>query len=237
MLYSILSMEYMEMRQRIALLLCYVVVILLSLTVHEMSHAFAAYRLGDETAKKQGRLTLNPLAHLDPTGFLMLLLLGFGYAKPVPIDTRYFKKPKRDIALTSLAGPGSNLLLAVVFGVLLGFANSPVINGAGNMLYVLSWSLEAGIVVNVGLALFNLIPIPPLDGSNVLAVLLPPNKAAQYLKIRYYTRYIFLGVIALSWLARYGGIFELLDSIIWFPFDRLRLVITNWILALADWIS
>ncbi len=244
MLYSILSMDWLGLRQRIALLVCYVFVILLSLTVHEMSHALVAYRLGDRTAKEQGRISLNPLAHLDPFGFLMLLVVGFGYAKPVPINTHNFKKPKRDIALTSLAGPGSNLLLAIVFGLLLGVVwrvapeNSSFLSpGTVNAYYLITQVLIIGISINIGLALFNLIPIPPLDGSNVLAVLLPPNTAAQYLKIRYYTQYIFLAIIALSWLARYGGIFELLDTVIWYPFTFLRDVLLDWILSLAGLLS
>ncbi len=237
MLYQFLSMDDVSISQRIALLICYVVVILLSLTVHEMSHAFAAYGLGDRTAKEQGRLTFNPLAHLDPIGFLMLLLVGFGYAKPVPINTRYFKKPKRDIALTSLAGPGSNLLLAAVFGLVLFVLTRISLPSVAIALYyntpvdaigIFALVVYAAINVNIGFALFNLIPIPPLDGSNVLAVLLPPNTAAKYLKIRYYTQYIFLGVIALSWLARYGGIFETLNDIIWFPLTSL----CNWLLYL-----
>ncbi len=239
MLYHILSNERMDLRQRVAFLICYIVVVLLSLTVHEMSHALAAYRLGDRTAKEQGRLTFNPIAHLDPTGFLMLLLLGFGYAKPVPINTRYFKKPKRDIALTSLAGPGSNLLLAVVFGLLLGvlWRFTPA-DSSSLVFYLIEQVLISGIFVNVGYALFNLIPLPPLDGSNVLAVLLPPNTAARYLKLRYYTQYIFLGVIALSWLATlYGGIFALLDTILWYPFTVLHEGLSTLILLLAGLLS
>lgn len=240
MLYQFLSMDNVSISRRIALLICYVVVILFTLTVHEMSHALVAYRLGDRTAKEQGRLTFNPLAHLDPIGFLMLLLLGFGYAKPVPINTYNFKKPKRDIALTSLAGPGSNLLLAVLFGIVLGvlmrfsasaaFAWETIPTDTVGLFALI---LYTGIDVNIGFALFNLIPLPPLDGSNVLAVLLPPNTAAKYLKVRYYTQYIFLGIIVLSWLARFGGIFATLYAIIWLPFTVLREVLVGLILLLS----
>ena len=110
----------------IQLLLC-LPIIFLSLSLHETAHGFMAYKFGDPTARNEGRLTLNPIKHLDPFGFLCMLLVGFGWAKPVPINTRYFKKPRRDIALTSLAGPVSNLLLGFIFVVILRFTAEPIL--------------------------------------------------------------------------------------------------------------
>ena len=149
-------------------------VILLALSVHEAAHGFAAWRLGDPTARNFGRLTLNPLKHLDPYGFICMLLVGFGWANPVPVNSRYFKKPRRDIALVGLAGPLSNLLLAVVFLLLLRFvgfgwlAQLPIANQLQfNLVYFTCVLLYYGVYMNVTLAIFNLLPVPPLDGSRI----------------------------------------------------------------------
>lgn len=142
--------------------------VLWALSFHEFCHGWAAYKLGDRTAAYQGRLSLNPLDHLDPIGTLMLVFFRFGWAKPVPINSRYFKNPRRDIALVSLAGAAGNFLTAFVFGVIIRlfpamlFYSMPIRQLVFNM-----------IVINIGLGVFNLLPIPPLDGSKVLAVMLP----------------------------------------------------------------
>lgn len=160
-------------------------IVLLALCLHETAHGYAAYKLGDPTARSLGRLTLNPLKHLDPIGFLCMLLFGFGWAKPVPINSRYFKKPRRDTAITALAGPISNIVLAFAFAVLLRIACSvltisyPSAFWAQLANYLLIF-LFYGIQLNVTLAVFNLIPIPPLDGSRLLSAFLPP-KAAYFL--------------------------------------------------------
>ena len=144
---------------------------LISLTVHELSHGLAAYRLGDPTAKLNGRLTLNPLSHIDWIGLFLLLAVGVGWAKPVPVDPRNFREPRKGMAITALAGPLSNFVLALVslgIGSLLfhfGPANRPVA-------YLLLFLCQLS-VLNVGLGLFNLIPIPPLDGSRVVEMFLP----------------------------------------------------------------
>lgn len=176
----------------VQLLLC-LPIILLSLSLHETAHGYVAYKLGDPTAHSLGRLTLNPLRHLDPIGFLCMLLFGFGWAKPVPINTRYFKHPKRDMALTGVAGPLSNLLLAMVFTLLLKIADATLMNIGyhseitAQMASYLMIFLFLGIQLNVGLAIFNLIPLPPLDGSRVFYALLPTK---YYFKVMKYERYI-----------------------------------------------
>lgn len=202
MLFSILSSES-DLTTKILLLMISVIALLPALTVHEWAHGFAAYKLGDSTAKADGRLSLNPLDHLDPMGALMMLLVGFGWAKPVPVNTRYFKKPKRDYAIVSLAGPIANFILAFisVFIFLLLF----YIFAYADMLFtptstVVLAIFEYSALMNLGLGAFNLIPLPPLDGSNVVMCMLPNNIAAKYSKLRYYSHYIFLGLILASYL-------------------------------------
>jgi Zn-dependent protease len=145
-----------------------VVLIVISLTVHEFGHSLMAIRLGDDTPRREGRLTLNPIAHIDLIGFIMLLVVGFGWAKPVHIDPRALKKPRRDEILISIAGPVANLLLALAFGLLawLDYALArsmplDIAQGAFNI-------LTQAAAINVGLALFNMLPIPPLDGSHLV---------------------------------------------------------------------
>lgn len=189
----------MSFLEKIFVALISILALLPALTVHEWAHGFAAYKLGDYTAKADGRLSLNPLDHLDPVGSLMMLLVGFGWAKPVPVMTRNFKKPKRDFALTSLAGPLANFVLAFVSVLLMTLV---VYLGAFDTvaLYAVMLVFQYSALYNIGLGLFNLIPLPPLDGSNVLMCILPSHLAAKYSKIRYYTRYIFLAIILLNYL-------------------------------------
>ena len=161
-------------------------VILCILPLHELAHAWVANKLGDPTAKLEGRLTFNPLASVDPMGALALLLFGFGWAKPVPVDSRYFRKPKRDMAITALAGPVSNLLAAFVGAVLVAVmeAFSPY-NGFTNFVYNVLWYY---VVVNISLAVFNLIPMPPLDGSRIAAAFL--SDRAMYTYYRYQNLFV-----------------------------------------------
>lgn len=146
--------------------------ILLGLTLHELAHGLVAYWLGDPTAKSQGRLTLNPLKHLDLLGTIMLFVVQFGWAKPVPVDTRYLKNPKKDMMYIALAGPLTNLVLAFLFAQVLKFTSSVQVeqNLIVNILYQVSYW---GLIINVSLAVFNLLPIPPLDGSRVLFAFIP----------------------------------------------------------------
>lgn len=161
-------------------------VILCILPLHELAHAWVANKLGDPTAKLEGRLTFNPLASVDPMGALALLLFGFGWAKPVPVDSRYFRKPKRDMAITALAGPVSNLLAAFVGAVLVAVMEvfSPY-NGFTNFVYNVLWYY---VVVNISLAVFNLIPMPPLDGSRIVAAFL--SDRAMYTYYRYQNLFV-----------------------------------------------
>ena len=173
--------------------------VFLCLTVHETCHGAAAYALGDPTAKRMHRLSLNPLRHIDWFGLAMMMLCGFGWAKPVPVDPRYFKKPKKGMALTALAGPVSNFVLAVV--LMLG---ARVIYN--HVSYTELWQqvftfLLNTAVLSIGLGLFNLIPLPPLDGSKVLGALLSDR---AYFTLMRYERYGMLVLILLS--CHHGGI-------------------------------
>ena len=178
-----------------------VAAVLLCLTVHETCHGLAAYALGDPTAKSMHRLSLNPLHHIDWFGLFMMLAAGFGWAKPVPVDPRYFKKPKEGMALTALAGPVSNFMLALLLifisKLIYLYAPYTVVMGA-----VFTFCLYTAAPLSIGLGLFNLIPIPPLDGSKVVAVLLP-NRA--YRTLMRYERYGMLLLLALSLLGVFGG--------------------------------
>lgn len=186
--------------QSVVYVLARACIVLLAICVHETAHGFAAYKLGDPTAKYDGRLSLNPLKHIDPIGALCMFLFGFGWAKPVMINPNYFKKLKRDTALTALAGPVSNILLAFV-GMLVWVHLVPI---ADNTYFTLFCRLF--IILNVSLAVFNLLPIPPLDGSKIFLTLLPPK---LYYEIMQYERFGFLVLI----VALYLGV---LDSFLYF---------------------
>ena len=168
-----------------------------SLPVHEAAHAYVASKLGDNTARYQGRLTLNPLVHLDPIGTLMLLFVGVGWARPVPINPLNFKNPKAGMALSSLAGPVSNVLLALVLMIvykvmlMMGLLSTSVVGGAAFAIFSI---LGIMISVNTYLAVFNMLPIPPLDGSRLLTYFLPSK---YYFGIMQYERFIMLGLLVL----------------------------------------
>lgn len=170
--------------------------VLFCLTVHETCHGLAALALGDPTAKRQHRLSLNPLRHIDWFGLLMMLVAGFGWARPVPVNPNYFKKPRQGMALTALAGPASNLLLALLLLIparlIYTYAHYSVFNQTA-----LDF-LTSTAALSIGLGLFNLIPIPPLDGSKVLAVLLPERA------YRWLMRYERFGIFGLWLLVALG---------------------------------
>ena len=171
-----------------------VAAIFLCLTVHETCHGLAALALGDPTAKSMHRLSLNPLRHIDWIGLLMMFVAGFGWAKPVPVDPRYFRKPKQGMALTALAGPVSNFVLAVL-AMLISKAIYLYAPYSAAMDVVFSFCLYTLAPLSIGLGLFNLIPIPPLDGSKVLAAFLPDR---QYGLLMRYERYGILVLLVLS---------------------------------------
>lgn len=163
--------------------------IFIALTFHEVAHGWMSYKLGDPTAYNMGRLTLNPLKHLDPIGALCMLVVGFGWAKPVPVNARYYKNPKRGMALTAFAGPAMNLILAffgvIIYRVINHFGYLLIPNGL--LVYVLFLLFYYFAYLNIYLAVFNLIPIPPFDGSRIAYVFLPTN---LYFKIMRYERII-----------------------------------------------
>ncbi|MCL1983263.1 MAG: site-2 protease family protein [Clostridiales bacterium] len=174
--------------------------ILIALSFHEFAHAFVAYRSGDDTPKLQGRVTLNPVAHIDPFGFLCILFIGFGWGKPVMVDPRYFKSRKRDEILVSLAGVAMNLLLAVLFGVLFAVLAKTVpgfvfISSIGGIVCTI---IANAVWINLVLMVFNLIPIPPLDGFNLVSELLNIKYTETYYRIYQNGMWVLMGLILLS---------------------------------------
>jgi len=165
-------------------------VLLFAITIHEYSHGKAALSLGDPTAKIAGRLTLNPISHIDPLGAICLFLFHFGWAKPVPIDVRYFKNTRRDIVLMALSGPIANIAAAFVTGLFIRFFLLPYEVYLKFLTYM--------ILMNTGLGLFNLLPIPPLDGSHVMENILPPNASEIYRQMRRHAPFILIGILMLD---------------------------------------
>ena len=177
-------------------------VLLFAITIHEYAHGKAALALGDPTAKQMGRLSFNPLSHLDILGAICLFLFNFGWAKPVPVDIRYFKNMRRDVIIMSLAGPVANLGAAFIAGLLIRFLMLPV----EIYLQLLLWL----ILMNIGLGLFNLLPLPPLDGSHVLENILSPKAAQTYRRFGRYGPFILIGIVLLDNFAHTGIISRIL---------------------------
>jgi len=186
--------------------------VLLALTVHEFFHAYAAFRMGDPTARNAGRLTLNPLKHLDPLGFIMILVARIGWAKPVPVNPAYFRNPARDLALTSLAGPLSNIGLAIVSGLAFRGLNL-FMGGTGIWNDYIGPMLAISVIINIALAFFNLIPLPPLDGFAILAYFFPRlGYNPGFIKAG---PYILIGLIALGLFLPVSPIGIYLSPFIW----------------------
>lgn len=174
--------------------------LLFALTFHEFAHGLVAYRLGDPTAKAAGRLTLNPLKHLDPLGTIAFFFIKIGWAKPVPVNPGYFKNPKKDMLWVALAGPATNLVLAVVSaaltkGVWLLATVLPYSTVTEAILVPLNAMLIASVWINLVLCIFNFLPIPPLDGSRILTGLLPNHLALSYMRLE---RFGFIIIIVLA---------------------------------------
>ena len=171
-------------------LILLVPVLVFALCFHEFAHAWMANKLGDPTAKHSGRLTLNPLAHLDPMGSLMILFVGFGWAKPVPVDVRYLQNPRIDMMKVSFAGPAANLLLAFVGGTII---RAQLVGGSLILMLVLFTQ------INIMLAVFNMIPIPPLDGSQIFSGLMVRKKPDLVMKLQIYGPQILFGLILIGY--------------------------------------
>lgn len=193
-------------------------VILFSLTVHEVSHGWVADRLGDPTARATGRLTLNPIAHLDPIGTIMLLIAHFGWAKPVMINPYNLRNPKKDMIWISLAGPGANFFLAFLSGIMLRILMlSGNINVSGIMWSSVYAILILTLQINLALGIFNLIPIPPLDGSKILYGLLPYNMEHKFIWLERYGMVILLALFVIDSFTP----LKVLTLIIWLPANLL----------------
>ncbi|MCA9370751.1 MAG: site-2 protease family protein [Candidatus Peregrinibacteria bacterium] len=184
----------------------FVIAILIAVAIHEWAHAYAAFKLGDPTAKYDGRLTVNPLAHLDPMGTLLFILIGFGWGKPVPVDPRYFKHPKRDSAIVAFAGPLSNIVLALLafgIGLALGLGDAILpmfsafmIPAEQSVFMQFAGELISDIIlINLVLMAFNLLPIAPLDGSKIIRLFLPYRMEQKYMEWMQYGPWILLGLI------------------------------------------
>ena len=214
--------QHVDVWAVLAQVLSVVFVILCILPLHEFAHGWVANKLGDPTAKVNGRLTLNPISHIDWIGLMLLLTVRVGWAKPVPVDMRNFRHPKRDMAITALAGPAANFLLATaalgVASLIYHFA--PQGTAAAYAIYFFLYMA----VLSVGLGIFNLVPIPPLDGSKILFALLPDRIYYQYLR---YERFFILAVVLLAWMGVFSvplsfcmeGIVRGLCAVTAFPFQ------------------
>ena len=191
-----------------------VIPILLCLTIHELAHGATAYALGDDTAKRAGRLTLNPIRHIDPIGFLMMLVARFGWAKAVPVDMRNFKRPKAGMAVTALAGPVSNFLLAVLIFLF----QVPIVrllqgDGVG---FAVGNLLRLTGMISVFLGIFNLLPVPPLDGSKVLFALLPSRHYNWLMRYEQYGFFLLI-LLVLFGMREGGAILTFMDAAVsWF---------------------
>lgn len=191
-----------DIAQKIQEISIIAVPLLLALVCHEVAHGLVALRLGDPTAKMMGRLTLNPIKHLDPIGTIAFFFVHIGWARPVPVDSRYFKEPRKGMLLVALAGPGANFLLAALFAagfhLIQGTEVSDPEGVAMKVLVPLLLICQAGVFVNLILGVFNLIPLPPLDGSSILAYFLPPRLAYGYMQLRQYGFFILIGIVLLG---------------------------------------
>ena len=195
----------MLFRVPIEILILLIPVLVFSLVFHEFSHAWVANKLGDPTARYSGRLTLNPLAHLDPFGSLMILFVGFGWAKPVPVDSRYLANPRVDMMKIAFAGPAANLLLAFVGGTII---RTGLVSGSITLMLLLFTQ------INIMLAVFNMIPIPPLDGSQIFSGIMIRRYPELVYKLQMYGPQILLGLIMIGYFTRISPIWIVMSPFV-----------------------
>ncbi len=195
----------MLFRVPIEVLILLIPVLIFALVFHEFSHAWVANKLGDPTARYSGRLTLNPLAHLDPFGSLMILFVGFGWAKPVPVDSRYLANPRVDMMKIAFAGPAANLLLAFVGGTII---RTGLVSGSITLMLLLFTQ------INIMLAVFNMIPIPPLDGSQIFSSIMMRRYPELVYKLQMYGPQILLGLIMIGYFTRISPIWIVMSPFV-----------------------
>ena len=195
----------MLFRVPIEVLILLIPVLVFALVFHEFSHAWVANKLGDPTARYSGRLTLNPLAHLDPFGSLMILFVGFGWAKPVPVDSRYLANPRVDMMKIAIAGPAANLLLAFVGGTII---RSGLVSGSITLMILLFTQ------INIMLAVFNMIPIPPLDGSQIFSGIMSRKNPELVYKLQKYGPQILLGLFMIGYFTKISPIWIVMSPFV-----------------------
>ncbi|MBC5582164.1 site-2 protease family protein [Anaerofilum sp. BX8] len=208
------------MRDELFDILVRAIVLVTAIPVHEAAHAFVADRLGDPTARAMGRMSLNPVRHFDLLGSVSLLLIGIGWAKPVPINARNFDHPRAGMAISAAAGPAANLLMALLTMIL---AKAALFAGAGSraaaVLYIVLLNM---CLINISLAIFNLMPFPPFDGSRIYSAFLPQK---LYFGVMKYEKYILIAVLALLWLGVLDGPLGFLNNALFRGLD----VLTGWV--------
>ncbi|WP_058485422.1 site-2 protease family protein [Defluviitalea phaphyphila] len=187
--------------------------ILIGITFHEFAHGLIAYSLGDKTPKREGRLTLNPIAHIDPIGLLLLFFINFGWAKPIHTNPSSFKNRKKAMIMISIMGPIANLLVAVLFTAILKIISS--YNLSVDKYYILYQIINYGILINIILAVFNLIPIPPLDGSKILFNLIPPRTYFKIIQYQYILQIVLIVLLLMNVISK------ILDPIVWSIYEFL----------------
>ena len=196
----------MLFRVPIEVLILLIPMLVFALVFHEFSHAWVANKLGDPTARYSGRLTLNPLAHLDPFGSLMILFVGFGWAKPVPVDSRYLANPRVDMMKIAIAGPAANLLLAFVGGTII---RTGLVDGSITLMILLRFTQ-----INIMLAVFNMIPIPPLDGSQIFSGIMSRKNPELVYKLQMYGPQILLGLFMIGYFTKFSPIWIVMSPFV-----------------------
>lgn len=211
--------------QALVMLASIAMIFLISMPVHEFAHAWTAHKLGDDTARLAGRMTINPVAHLSLLGSLMILIAGFGFAKPVPVNINNLKNGKSSFALVSVAGPISNLIMGFIGLVFLELFNA-LVSPASTAAQVFAVFFLYFARINISLAVFNLIPLPPLDGSRILGLIIPDK---YYYVILKYERYIMIGVLVLLYIGVLDIPLSWLTGLIYNAFDWFAGLMFSWI--------